>query len=389
MRRSLNILMLFVLALALNGSLIAQPGNGGPGGGGGNGGPGMHEPGFPPFWNQLTPEQRAILQALIQSLHERGATPVEIRDAVHAQLIEWGITPPEEGGGGNGGPGNPPHPPFWNQLTPEQQATLQALIQSLHESGATPMEIHDAIQAQLLEWGITPPEEGGGGNGGHHGHPPFWSQLTPEQQATLQALIESLHDSGATMEEIHAAVQAQLTEWGIELPPPGAGGNGNHPPFWSQLTIEQRHQLQVMIRDMRHAGATPEEIRAAVDALLLEWGISGPLQEAMAQDDQSVETPANSMAPEKLKAFNYPNPFNPTTTINYTLEAAGPVSITIYDMQGREIRNLVNAGYKAAGQYQVIWDALDNHGSTVVSGAYLMRVSTNGQAITQHLVYMK
>ena len=144
-----------------------------------------------------------------------------------------------------------------------------------------------------------------------------------------------------------------------------------------------------MIRDMRHAGATPEEIRAAVDALLLEWGISGPLQEAMAQDDQSVETPANSMAPEKLKAFNYPNPFNPTTTINYTLEAAGPVSITIYDMQGREIRNLVNAGYKAAGQYQVIWDALDNHGSTVVSGAYLMRVSTNGQAITQHLVYMK
>ena len=55
--------------------------------------------------------------------------------------------------------------------------------------------------------------------------PPWMSQLTDEQKVELQQLVESLRESGATPQEIRDAVNAKLQEWGIELPaPPESSG---------------------------------------------------------------------------------------------------------------------------------------------------------------------
>ena len=70
---------------------------------------------------------------------------------------------------------------------------------------------------------------------------------------------------------------------------------------------------------------------------------------------------------------NYPNPFNPTTTIGYDIAVAGEVSIIIYDMMGREVKNLVS-DYANPGSYSVVWNAKNNQGLEVSAGMYVYKM---------------
>lgn len=87
----------------------------------------------------------------------------------------------------------------------------------------------------------------------------------------------------------------------------------------------------------------------------------------------------------------YPNPFNPTTTIEYNIMTAGNVSIVVYDLMGREIKELVN-DYKSPisnGTYSVIWDGTNNSGNAVSSGMYIYRMISNDFIKTHRLTLMK
>ncbi len=75
---------------------------------------------------------------------------------------------------------------------------------------------------------------------------------------------------------------------------------------------------------------------------------------------------------------NYPNPFNPTTTIHYELVEAGEVVLTVYNLLGKEVAELVN-GVQPAGVYQAQWDGRDSDGHVAASGVYLYRVTFDGQ----------
>jgi hypothetical protein len=72
-------------------------------------------------------------------------------------------------------------------------------------------------------------------------------------------------------------------------------------------------------------------------------------------------------------ANNYPNPFNPTTTIGYTLPSSGEVQLDVYNMLGQHIRTLVNTA-QSAGSHHVMWDAKDKYGNAVMSGVYFYRL---------------
>lgn len=80
---------------------------------------------------------------------------------------------------------------------------------------------------------------------------------------------------------------------------------------------------------------------------------------------------------------SYPNPFNPTTIIRYTLPGKGVTSIKIYDAVGREVESLVNE-MQDAGVYEVRHD-----GSSLSSGVYFMRMDYNGRVITDKMVLMR
>ena len=66
---------------------------------------------------------------------------------------------------------------------------------------------------------------------------------------------------------------------------------------------------------------------------------------------------------------NIPNPFNPETTIHYSLKDAGRVKIEIFNIKGEKIRTLVNE-YKNIGHHSTIWNGMDNSGKTVANGMY-------------------
>ena len=87
---------------------------------------------------------------------------------------------------------------------------------------------------------------------------------------------------------------------------------------------------------------------------------------------------------------NYPNPFNPTTTIEYNVEISGHVTLKIYDIMGRVVRTLVDE-HKDAGRsnYRVIWDGKDKRGLQVSAGLYLYTLKSNGRTDHAKMVLMK
>ena len=80
-------------------------------------------------------------------------------------------------------------------------------------------------------------------------------------------------------------------------------------------------------------------------------------------------------------AQSYPNPFRQSTTIDYTVEQAGPVTLEIYDLLGRRIRTLVEAAQHPPGPHRAVWDGHDASGTPVSSGAYFYRLRV-GDAVT-------
>lgn len=73
---------------------------------------------------------------------------------------------------------------------------------------------------------------------------------------------------------------------------------------------------------------------------------------------------------------NYPNPFNPSTTINLSLQQSDVVSINVFDLNGRKIRTLVSFQSMSAGSHNIVWNGCDDLGQTVASGTYFARAST-------------
>ena len=70
---------------------------------------------------------------------------------------------------------------------------------------------------------------------------------------------------------------------------------------------------------------------------------------------------------------NVPNPFNPTTTIRFTLEKAVHVTISIHDVKGRRITTLID-DVRSAGPHEVLWVGANASGASVSSGVYFYRM---------------
>jgi hypothetical protein len=85
---------------------------------------------------------------------------------------------------------------------------------------------------------------------------------------------------------------------------------------------------------------------------------------------------------------NRPNPFNPQTTIAFSLQNAGPVQLCIYDVAGRLVRTLV-ASHLDAGPHERLWNGRDDAGRRVASGVYVMRLQTNGFEQARRMLLLK
>ncbi len=85
---------------------------------------------------------------------------------------------------------------------------------------------------------------------------------------------------------------------------------------------------------------------------------------------------------------NYPNPFNPATTIEFSLPEAGFVTLVVYDITGQKISELVS-GEKMPGVHSVVWNGADNTGNKVSSGIYFYRLQAGEFTKTQTMILVR
>ena len=85
---------------------------------------------------------------------------------------------------------------------------------------------------------------------------------------------------------------------------------------------------------------------------------------------------------------NFPNPFNPVTTIVYGLPKAAHVQLTIHDIQGRQVKQLVNT-QQPAGQHKVSWDATNEYSERVAAGLYFCCMEAEGFHYVTKLALVK
>ncbi len=97
----------------------------------------------------------------------------------------------------------------------------------------------------------------------------------------------------------------------------------------------------------------------------------------------NIVTPVDTAPAAELALSAYPNPFNPKTTLRFTLPEAGQVSLRIYDVNGREVASLLDE-WRDAGEQSLSWTA-----DGVPSGVYLAMVKTDADRISERLVLLK
>jgi len=123
---------------------------------------------------------------------------------------------------------------------------------------------------------------------------------------------------------------------------------------------------------------TERSLEIAIDSLSL-----------MRVDGATAVDPDPAVRPAEFELYpNYPNPFNPATTIDYILPRNGYVEIEITDLLGRRLCTLV-AEEVAAGPHKVTWDGLDDRGVPAASGMYLYTLKADGYSETRKLLLMR
>jgi len=136
------------------------------------------------------------------------------------------------------------------------------------------------------------------------------------------------------------------------------------------------------------------EAMLLITFMMIAATVSQSLPAIVTFDANAISNPSeltsvdNDLAPKQFQLFqNNPNPFNPSTRIQFSLEKAAQVSLKVYNLIGREIVTLVNSRQEA-GSYTVLFNI--NKGSfDFSSGIYFYRIEAGSFVSTRKLVLMK
>jgi len=119
---------------------------------------------------------------------------------------------------------------------------------------------------------------------------------------------------------------------------------------------------------------------AVLPALLIAWCGSGKMN----QPPIAVAPGLIAQLPDGFELMqNFPNPFNPTTSINFKLPTAGPVKLVVFDLLGKEVMQIINE-YRTAGFHSVLLDAAE-----LPSGTYIYQLQAKNYCSTRKMILLK
>ncbi len=114
-----------------------------------------------------------------------------------------------------------------------------------------------------------------------------------------------------------------------------------------------------------------------------EWEAAGsPMTDV--QPERNMNKPTDFVLQQ-----NFPNPFNPVTSISYKLSNRETVTLAVYNMLGQRVRTLINGKAQAAGAYKVQWDGRDESGALLPSGTYFYSLKAGEKLQTRKMILLK
>jgi len=115
----------------------------------------------------------------------------------------------------------------------------------------------------------------------------------------------------------------------------------------------------------------------------LDWMDVTLTGSSLAVDEKDIQ-----LTQSFLLQQNFPNPFNPTTTIKYKLLKSNNVRLTIYNLLGQHVKTLVYT-FQDAGEHSVVWDAMEDGNNPVSSGMYIYSLEINNQTFQKKMVLVR
>jgi hypothetical protein len=112
---------------------------------------------------------------------------------------------------------------------------------------------------------------------------------------------------------------------------------------------------------------------------------------ALTQDGReihSLEVTAFSITPQFVLNQNAPNPFNPQTTIGFSLPSSEHIRLDIYDLEGRLVQRLIDKPMQA-GRHQIDWNGRDDRGRMVASGVYFYRLTVGKETFARKMILLR
>ncbi len=103
----------------------------------------------------------------------------------------------------------------------------------------------------------------------------------------------------------------------------------------------------------------------------------------------SVEEDPNTLPTGFELHENYPNPFNPSTTIGYTIPSETNVTVRVYDITGRIVKTLIHGQSHTPGTYEIVWDGTGDGGQTLASGTYFYSLEYLGRRDVKAMILLK
>ena len=191
---------------------------------------------------------------------------------------------------------------------------------------------------------------------------------------------------GCAREDVATYANVQITDNGLNITADGFIGA-------VQVTLSHSEDFSIELTDNSYFGAFNNKgtetivvvVGPATEEIFKSTGNFDISDIKIASGDDYLNiVVANSFA----LLSNYPNPFNPETTISYEMAVDGIVELGIYNVMGQKVASLVN-DYRSVGTYSTIWNGMNDAGNEVSSGLYIMKLTAGQTSISNKITLLR
>ncbi len=171
---------------------------------------------------------------------------------------------------------------------------------------------------------------------------------------------------------------------GVKDPVPGLLAGGPNPGQQDGVSYPSKLPAKSYVDNQNSYASNEICINWNAPLVYIAFGIESILSESgLPQDQTGVASETKSVSKFQLVG-NYPNPFNPSTMIQFALSKAGRIKLTVYDLLGRTVAHPVDGVQFTAGLHEVAFEA-----NNLSSGIYVVRLESEGQCQTRKMMLLK